>query len=216
MINTILFDFDGTLVNTNDVIIESFKYTFKHYLGIDVPVSKITTFFGEPLVVTMAREFPEVDSNEAIETYRTYQTEHADKLVKSFEGVPEMLQDLKDSGFRLAIVTSRTTKSTLNYLKMFDLQDFFEEIISCDDTKIHKPEPEPIYCALRKLGIEKDEAIMVGDGPFDVKCANNAGVKSALVGWRITSDKNEVVGEIRPDYEIKKPEDMIKLLERIC
>jgi len=216
MINTILFDFDGTLVNTNDVIIESFKHTFMHYLGYEPEISKITKFFGEPLIVTMKREFPDVDPEEAMETYRTFQFEKAQHLVKIFDGITEMLQDVSDAGFRLAIVTSRTTASTLNYLKKFELEDFFEVIVSCDDTTIHKPEPEPILLALKKLGIEKEEAIMIGDGPFDIKCANNAKVKSILVGWRITDNDNEVVGKIKPDYEIKKPEDLVGLLERIC
>ena len=69
----ILFDFDGTLVNTNDIVIASFQYTFNYYKGYDEDVSKITSFFGEPLVITMAREFPETTPEEAMATYRSFQ-----------------------------------------------------------------------------------------------------------------------------------------------
>lgn len=215
MIKYLLFDFDGTIVNTNDVIIESFQATYEHFYGGRVDEEKITRVFGEPLMVTMARDFPMVSIENAMQFYRQYQFSHADELVKEFPGIKEMLDELKDLGYKMVIVTSRTTESTLKYLNMFNLAEYFDDIVSCDDTTIHKPNPEPIYIALSKLNAKKEEAIMIGDGHFDIKCANNAGVKSILVGWRITADGNPLVGECKEDYISETPKDIVKLLKEL-
>lgn len=212
MINTVLFDFDGTLVNTNDVIIASWQHTYRHYLGREESLERITSCFGEPLLITMEREFPGVDPEEAADVYRDYQKLKADELVKVFEGIPELLEALKQAGYRIAIVTSRTRESAERYLDMLGLGNYFEDMVSCEDTNIHKPNPEPILLCLKKLGISRDEAIMVGDSPFDIKCANNAEVKSVLVDWRITSDNGAVISDARADYEIAEPMDLMAVL----
>ena len=212
MITTVLFDFDGTLVNTNDVIIASWQHTYRHFTGKEETLEKITRCFGEPLLLTMEREFPGIDSEVSAEIYRTYQQENADDLVKIFPGIEELLRNLEKAGYRIAIVTSRTRESAERYMGMFGIEKYFENMVSCEDTDIHKPNPEPILCCLKKLGIEKDEAIMVGDSPFDIKCANNAGVKSVLVDWRITGTGADEVKDAKEDFVIKEPADLLDVL----
>lgn len=215
MINTVLFDFDGTLVNTNDVIIASWQHTYMHYLGREESLEKITACFGEPLLLTMEREFPEVDPRESAEVYRNFQKENADELVKIFPGIEELLESLKTDGFRMGVVTSRTRESAQRYMDMFGIGDYFEEMVSCDDTDIHKPNPEPILLCLKKMGITAEEALMVGDSPFDIKCANNAGVKSVLVGWRITGDGQTLIDDAREDFTISEPSELVGVLKRL-
>jgi len=215
MINTILWDFDGTLLNTNDVILESWQHTYEHYYGKRMPVEHITKCFGEPLLVTMAREFPDVPPRDSAEVYREYQKDIAYTWAKSIPGVFELVEYLKDKGYKQCIVTSRTTESTLRYLDLFDKKDLFDGMVTCDDTEKHKPEPEPILLGLEKMKSAKDEALMIGDGVFDVKCANNAGVKSVLVGWRITDTDNAVIEDAVHDYETETPEDLKKLIESL-
>ena len=215
MINTVLFDFDGTLVNTNDVIIASWQHTYMYYLGREESLEKITACFGEPLLLTMEREFPEVDPRESAEVYRNFQKENADELVKIFPGIEELLEGLKTDGFRMGVVTSRTRESAQRYMDMFGIGDFFEEMVSCDDTEIHKPNPEPILLCLKKMGITAEEALMVGDSPFDIKCANNAGVKSVLVGWRITGDGQTLIDDAREDFTISEPSELVGVLKRL-
>ena len=213
MINTVLFDFDGTLVNTNDVIIASWQHTYKHYRGREESIEKITACFGEPLLITMAREFPEVAPEESAEVYRQFQQQNAHLLVKIFPGIVDLLKALKEAGYRMGIVTSRTRESALRYMDMFGITEYFEAMVTCDDTTVHKPNPEPILLGLEKMGITKDEAIMIGDSPFDIKCANNAGVKSVMVDWRITCDNSALITDAVWDYEIKQPMDLMKVLE---
>jgi pyrophosphatase PpaX len=103
----------------------------------------------------------------------------------------------------------------LRYLDLFDKKDLFDGMVTCDDTEKHKPEPEPILLGLEKMKSAKDEALMIGDGVFDVKCANNAGVKSVLVGWRITDTDNAVIEDAVHDFETETPEDLKKLIESL-
>ncbi|MBQ9960907.1 MAG: HAD-IIIA family hydrolase [Firmicutes bacterium] len=214
MVNTVIFDFDGTLIDTNDVILASWQHTYRHFLGHDVSVEHITKTFGEPLMKTLAREFPDVPPQESAEVYRTYQRKMAADMVKLFPGVVEMLQTVKDRGYKIGIVTSRTKESTMNYLEMFNIGGFFDGLVSCDDTSIHKPNPEPLLMGLEKLGASAEESIMVGDSIFDIKCANNAGVKSVLVDWRVASD-NENLSQCQIDYKITAPLELIKVLEEV-
>ena len=215
MINTVLFDFDGTLVNTNDVIIASWQHTYMYYLGREESLEKITACFGEPLLLTMEREFPEVDPRESAGVYRNVQKENADELVKIFPGIKELLESLKTDGFRMGVVISFTRESAQRYMDMFGIGDYFEEMVSCDDTDIHKPNPEPILLCLKKMGITAEEALMVGDSPFDIKCANNAGVKSVLVGWRITGDGQTLIDDAREDFTISEPSELVGVLKRL-
>ena len=211
----ILFDFDGTLVHTNDVIVASWQHTYNHYLGHEVPVEHITACFGEPLLLTMAREFPGVDPKESAEVYRSFQVENADRLVTIFPGIKELLAELKKAGYVLGIVTSRTRESALRYMDMFDITSYFDDLVTCDDTTVHKPNPEPLLLAMSRLGAAPEESLMIGDSPFDIKCANNAGVDSVMVNWRITCDETSLIDDAKVDYWIHKPSDLVELLKTI-
>ena len=215
MINTILWDFDGTLVDTNEVILESWQTTYEHYYGHRMPVEHITKCFGEPLLVTMAREFPDVPPKDSAEVYRSYQRDIAYVWAKSIPGVFELVEDLKNKGYKQCIVTSRTHESTLRYLDLFGKRDLFDGLVTCDDTDKHKPDPEPILLGLEKMKASREEALMVGDGVFDIKCANNAGVKVALVGWRITDADNSIIKDAVTDFETETPEDLKEFIERL-
>lgn len=212
MIDTVIFDFDGTLVNTNDVIIEAWQHTYKFYSGNEMPVDHITKCFGEPLLITMAREFPEVAPEESAEVYRLHQREKADELVKLFPGIEDMLKAVKAAGYKVGVVTSRTKESTEFYMEKFGITDYFDSIVSCDDTDKHKPNPEPLLLGLRKLGAEAKSTLMVGDSAFDIKCANNAGVKSVLVDWRITG-ADDKLKDCKVDYMIENPMGLLDVLK---
>lgn len=214
MIDSIIFDFDGTLINTNDVIIEAWQYTYRYYGMGEQPVEHITGCFGEPLLITMAREFPDVDPRESAQVYRNRQTEKAEELVSLFDDIPELLEALKREKYKIGIVTSRTRESTLRYLERFGIEKYFDGIVTCDDTDKHKPDPEPVLMGLEKLGTDAARALMVGDSYFDMKSANGAGVKTVLVGWRVTS-ANENIGECTVNYSISEPMDLMEILKEM-
>ena len=214
MIKSIIFDFDGTLVNTNDVIIEAWQHTYRHYGQDEKPVEHITKCFGEPLLVTMAREFPQVDPEESAQVYRDPQIAKAEELVTLFDDIPDLLSALREAGYKIGIVTSRTRQSTLGYLRQFKITEYFDGIVTCDDTDKHKPDPAPVLMGLKKLDTAAEEALMIGDSSFDMKSANNAGVKTVLVGWRVAA-ANEDVGECTVNYSIARPMDLMEILKEM-
>lgn len=208
-IKAVLFDFDGTIMDTNTIILESWEHTFNTVLGRDPVHEEIVATFGEPLDITMAKMFPDRDTNEMVEIYRSYQRNIYKDAITMFPGTREVIHALKEKGYKVAIVTSRFWKSTRTGLYKFDISDMFDAVVSAEDTNIHKPDPTPILLCLEKLGISAEEAIMVGDSKFDILCARNAGVRSVLVSWTISVNE-EQRRELAPDYYIT---DAAQLLE---
>ena len=212
----IVFDFDGTIINTNDVIIASWQATWEKFLGYRESISEIKDTFGETLKYTTSVRFPECDSDEVIAYYRDWQFAHCDEMVYLFDGIVDMLKTLRDKGYKTAIATSRTHEGTMKYLNQFGIADYFDAVVTMEDVKNHKPNPETCLMALEKLGAKPSEAVMLGDTRFDIGCANNAGVDSILVGWgEVTTEARLKEIGYEPTYCIDHPDDLIALLEYI-
>ncbi len=213
-INTVLLDFDGTLMDTNDLILNSWQHTFRTITGKDGDVEIIKKTFGEILAKSMADFFPDFPVDDGIEIYRNYQIGRFADDISLFPNMKELAVKLKAGGYKLAVVTSRLRKSTVDGLDAFDLTRYMDAIVTAEDCEKHKPDPEPILAALRKLGVKPENAMMIGDSKYDVGCANNAGVTSVLVEWAIAKYDREKEGIFRPDYIISKPEEVWDILEK--
>jgi len=211
-INTVLFDFDGTIMDTYDVIIGSWQHTFKTIDGKERPVDEILSTMGEPLALTMTKLFPAVDAAEAISVYRSYHRDNFGERIKLFPGMKELLASLKERGYKLGLVTSRLTGTTMEGLEKYGIKEYFDAVVTADDTEKHKPDPEPVNITLKKLCALPEESIMVGDTRFDILCARNAGVKSVLVGWAIAVSEEDKTGTDAPDHIIEKAEDLLEIL----
>lgn len=207
-IDTILFDFDGTVMNTNNVIIQSWQHTFRTLEGDERPVEDIVETFGEPLVTTMKRFFPEVPAQKAVDIYRSYHYERFEDLISIFPGISDLLAQLKEQGYKTALVTSRLRGTTDRGMKKYDLDQYFDAVITMEDCTKHKPDPEPINIALEKLGSSPERAVMLGDTMYDIKCARNAGVKSILVSWAMAVTKDDLAGPDAPDHVIETADDL--------
>ncbi|NLY81483.1 MAG: HAD family hydrolase [Clostridiales bacterium] len=208
----IIFDFDGTIMDTNDLILNSWQHTFKHFEGKERSIEEIYETFGETLTYSMQNLLPNVETGLAIEKYREYQVVHSDEQIKIFDDIVKLLDELKNRDLLLSIVTSRLRNTTMKYLKSFDLLDYFDVIVTCDDTNIHKPKPEPALIALKKLNVRKDETIMVGDTRFDIGCANSAGIDSVLVNWGVAYRQENLPSEFIPKYVINKPMELLEVI----
>ena len=211
-IKAVLFDFDGTLMDTNTIILESWKHTFNTVLGRDPVHEEIVASFGEPLDVTMARLFPDRDTDEMVTTYRHYQRHIYQDEITMFPGTKEAILALKARGILVGIVTSRLWSSTKQGLYKFDISDMVDAVVSAEDTTIHKPDPAPCLLCLEKLGVGADEAIMVGDSKFDILCARNAGVLSCLVAWSISVNEAQR-RELSPDFFITEASQILDIVE---
>lgn len=205
----IIFDFDGTIANTNDVIIESWQAAFKKYLGHEIPVPEIEMTFGETIEYTIKNKLPDKEWTEVRDFFRAYQRDECKTQVTVFPGVPELLRELKHRGYVLAIATSRTKTSYHAYMERIGLKNYFDVEITLEDVSAHKPDPECLYAVLNKLGAKPEEAIMIGDTRFDIGSAVNAGVDSVMIRW------SHAIGEMtwEPTYYVDKPEEILKIVE---
>lgn len=212
-INTVLFDFDGTIMDTNDVIMQSWQHTFRTVEGKERPEEGIIETFGEPLFITMEKLLPQIPVEEGVSIYREYHYSNFTDLIDVFPGIIDLLKELKSRGYKVGLVTSRLRQTTDIGLQKYEMEQYFDAIVTCDDTDKHKPDPEPIYIALDRLDSKAEESIMIGDSMFDILCAKNAGVKAGLVSWALAFSEEDKIGVNAPDYIIEKAEDLLNILE---
>lgn len=209
MIKGIFFDLDGTLINTNKLIVSSFQYVFKENLDLMVEEQEIVQYFGEPLSYTMAK-YTEDRVDELVQKYVEYSLSIHDEYTEGFNGVEEGLCYLREKGFKLAVVTSKRRNTALRGLRLFDLEKYFDVIISPEDTEKHKPCGEPVLKACEVLNLSPEEVLMVGDSHNDILCGRNAGSKTCLVKY--TALPLEKLLEHKPDYVIESIEDIINII----
>lgn len=210
-ITTVLFDYDGTLMDTNDIIVESWQHTFRTLTGKEGDVKEILKTFGEPLRDTIIQFFPKHDTEEAIEIYRSYQVSFYQKLIHMFPGMKELLHSLKERGYKVGLVTSRLRPTTMEGLEKYGISDRFDAIVTAEDTNRHKPDPEPALIALKRLKSRPEEALMVGDTRFDMGCGKNAGAHTVMVGWAMAPPSEEYP----PQYRINHPEELFEVISKI-
>lgn len=183
-ITTILFDLDGTLINTNELIVASFTHTLERYFPGQYQRQDMIDFIGEPLEDSFEKVDPE-RVEELVRVYREHNVANHDELVEEFEGVFDTLKILHERGFKLGVVTSKKRKTATMGLKFFNLEPFFDAIVTVDDVEHAKPHPEAIYGALSMLDASPETAMMVGDSVFDIGAGKNAGTTTAGVAWTI-------------------------------
>lgn len=207
--STVLFDLDGTLVNTNHLIVHSFQHVLRQELNLEVPAEELYAYFGEPLPLTMARWSPE-RALELTDLYRIFNMEQHDLLIRRFDGVNEAVSDLFKAGVRLGVVTSKRVDAARKGLQACDLERYFETVVGMDETERHKPHPDPALLALRRLGVPPgSNVLMVGDSKFDMLCGKSAGLQTAAVGWTVQS--RESLAETKPDFWIDDPRQLVSL-----
>ncbi len=213
-IDTVLFDFDGTVMNTNDVIMMSWQHTFRTLEGREEDPEVLLKTFGEPLEITMKKFFPDIPTDEAIEVYRSFHRDNFGELISLFPGMKELIQEVKARGYKVGLVTSRLLNTTMQGLEKYGIKQYFDAVITADDTTKHKPDPEPVNIVLEKLGSVPEHTIMLGDTLFDLLCARNAKVKSVLVSWSLAlgGKTKEDLGDAAPDYIIDDPKELLEII----
>jgi pyrophosphatase PpaX len=211
----VLFDLDGTLIDSVELIVSSARYAFSDRDGRRPTDAEWVTGLGTPLI-TQFREWAR-DEDEVtylVKRYREYQMAHHDILTRPYEGMREALGELRAEGHRAAIVTSKLNALARRGLVCTGIDDGFECIVGCDDTTKHKPDPEPVLVALDRLGIPPERAAFVGDSPFDMAAGNAAGVYTvgALWGPFSKADLEAVPGGVRAFAE--RPQDVPRVVAR--
>ena len=210
--STYLFDLDGTLIDSIELIMESFRHTFRINLGAGPTPDQERRWregFGTPLRIQLAK-FVSVDQvDDLVDGYRTFTHEHHDRLIRPYSGISEALLALQRSGVRMSIVTSKTNQLARRGLQLFDLEDYFETVVGMDDVSEHKPHPAPVIEALSRMSVEASNVVFVGDSPHDICAGRDAGVGTAAVVWG-PFKKTAFVNAV-PDYWLSKPGELLNL-----
>ena len=198
-LEAVLFDFDGTLVDTMELIHQSMRHATSSVLGREMGREELMANVGQPLPAQMEAFDPE-KVLELLEAYRLYNEEHHERLIREYPDVAASLARLKQAGLRLGVVTSKRRHSVEMALNSFPaLREVTDVFVTMEDTTEHKPRPEPLLKGLEMLGgIPPERAAYVGDAPFDVAAARAAGTVSVAVSWGAFTD--EALREAGPDH----------------
>ncbi|MFD3262171.1 pyrophosphatase PpaX [Paenibacillus lentus] len=204
-IDTVLFDLDGTIVDTNELIIASFQHVLDKHKQPHTR-EQIIPYMG----MTLEQQFQAFsgwqDVAELVTDYRSFNTVHHDTMVKGFPHVDEVISALKDKGIKVGIVTTKIRPSTMRVLELFGLLKYMDTIVTVQDVTHPKPHPEPVLTAMERLNADPKRTLMVGDSPADIKSAQAAGALSAAVAWSLKGA--EELKKYNPDYIL---EDMLDL-----
>lgn len=179
---TVLFDFDGTIVDSGAMILASFRHATRTVLAREIPDAELAAAVGGSTIFEQMRSFDADRVDELVEAYREHSTPLHDEL-RAFHGMEELLARLRDEGRRLGIVTAKQRRTIELAFRVLDLERFFDAVVTADSTARHKPDPEPVREALRLLGSASHEAALVGDSPFDMGAGSAAGVFTVGVSW---------------------------------
>ena len=211
-LSTFLFDLDGTLIDSIDLILRSYRHTMQvHRANAPLPPDDIwMKGLGTPLWVQFRNWTEDEAEIEAmVATYRTYNLTHHDALVKPYEGVVAEVLKLQKKGKRLGLVTSKLKDGAMKGLRLAGLDQAFEIVIGAGDVTHPKPHPEPVLAALDLLGTPAAEAVFIGDSRHDMECGRAAGVQTAAVLWGPFDRAH--LADLTPDYWLEKPDDLRQL-----
>lgn len=181
----VLFDLDGTLIDSNEIIIESYFHAFKTFRpDLTLTRDDVLTFIGPTLEMVFREYVPEDQIESMIQTYRAYYVANEGHHHTLYPGVVKGLMDLKNLGVKLSIVTSKYKEAAWRSFTHYQLDTFFDAFVALDDVQNPKPDKEPVEVALKRLG-GADYAIMIGDNHGDILSGQNAGIEGAGVAWSI-------------------------------
>ncbi|MDR0268909.1 pyrophosphatase PpaX [Paenibacillus sp.] len=212
MIDTILFDLDGTIIDTNELIITSFMHVLEKHQLAPLKREEIIPKMGTTLEHQLQHFSGMGDITALMASYRSYSNEHHDAMVRLFPHVEEVVKQLHAKGIRLGVVTTKNKPGTIRVMEMFDLKKYMGAVITVNDVDHPKPHAEPVLKAVDMLGSEPSRTLMVGDSPADIQSAKAAGVKSAGVAWSLKGE--DALLEYKPEYILKDMRDLYLLLEQ--
>ena len=210
-IRTVLFDLDGTLIDSIELILASYRHTLSAHGRPPVADSEWMRGVGTPLRVQLqpwARS-PE-DLQTLVATYRDFNLANHDRMITAFPGVVDLVRAVRSAGLRTAVVTSKTREGTRRGLNLIGLEQAIEILVCADDVKNPKPHPEPVKRAVALLGADPASTIFVGDSIHDLRSGREAGVLTGAVLWGPFG--REELEPAAPDYWLEGPQVLHKLL----
>ncbi len=191
-VQAVLFDLDGTLVDTTELILSSHEHTLRRHLRNRAQPERpeILRYVGRSLIETL-HEYAVSDqaadvaesAEQMLQTYREYQRANHDAMIRSFEGMREVLAALQERGYNLGVVTSKMEATARPALEMYDLAQYLPLGVFHDDTELHKPNPAPLLLAAEKGGLDTESTVYVGDSIHDMAAGRAAGMRTIAALW---------------------------------
>jgi len=204
----VLFDLDGTLIDSGAIILASFRHATRTVLRRRIPDAELAAMVGGSTIHEQMRSIDEDHVDELVRVYREHNEPLHDDL-EAFEGVEHVLAELKDQGRRLGIVTAKRRRTVDLAFAVLPLGPYFDVVVTAETTKRHKPHPEPVLVALEGLGAAPSDAAFVGDSPFDVEAGKAAGVFTVAVAWGNIHPVEALAGA---DALVESPEQLLDVL----
>lgn len=200
----VVFDLDGTVVDSVELIIVSFQHAIREVLGREVSREEAVAWVGRPLREQMEMFSPE-HADELVRVYREFNHREHDRMLKLYDGITHLLEALKEIGVKVGLVTSKSRYTTEMAFALTGIEKYFDASVCADESTGNKPAPDPILTCLGELGVPPREAVYVGDSPADIQAARAAGVRSVAVSWgvfdaeRLRAEKPDVLVHTIPE-----------------
>lgn len=210
---TVLFDLDGTLVDSIELIVSAAMNAFASRPGPAPSEAEIRITIGRPLTTTFGPWL--VDDDDLpflIAKYREFQLEHHDRLTTAYDGIVDAVVGLDTAGCLMGIVTSKVGFMAERALEHVGLSRYMRCVIASDSTTKHKPDPEPVLMALERLGTPASDALFVGDSPYDMQAARAAGVHALGVAWGAFPAR--VLQEAGAESVLQRPVELLPYIRR--
>lgn len=213
MYQAVIFDLDGTLLNTLDDLKDGVNYALRLNGYPERSLEEIRRFVGNGIRKLIERAVPEgIDAQEQEKVFlefRSYYTDHCRVKTCPYEGIMELLQYLKEHGIAMAIVSNKNDAAVKELAKYY-FSDYIEVAIGEREGIQKKPAPDSVFEAMRLLGVDKEQAVYVGDSDVDRATAANAGLDCISVTWGFREE--EMLRELKPEYLIRKPEEIVGIV----
>jgi pyrophosphatase PpaX len=206
-----LYDLDGTLIDSVDLILDSYRHTLTRHHGTAPDDAVWLAGLGTPLRAQLqpfARDANELE--QMVATYRDFNFTHHDTMIRPFPGTRSTLEYLKELGVKLGIVTSKLQHGLRRGLRVCGLEDLFAVLVAADDVTKHKPDPAPVFKALDLLQVRSDRTLFVGDSPHDMAAGRAAGVSTAAALWG--PFKRGQLALHSPDHWLSRPNEVTSLI----
>ena len=207
---TVLFDLDGTLIDSGDLILASFRHATTTVLGRTYPDEVLMANVGGHGIHAQMRLFDELRADELVRVYREHNIGSYHE-VRTFPGIEQVLERLHGQRRALGVVTVKSRPTVDVTFEVLPLRHYFRAIVTGDDTERHKPAPDPLQLALEQLGANPAGAVYIGDSPFDVQAAKAAGMTAVAVGWGRIHPRERLEAE-EPDLLVDAPEELLREL----
>lgn len=206
----ILFDLDGTLIDTNELIMTSFMYSLNQVHPDVFTREQVLAVMGKPLR-EMMEHFDPQRADELVEIYLEHNLRHHDEYVSAFPHVLEVVKELHENAYRMALVTTKRRTTAQRGLTLTGLDAYIPHAICLEDSRKHKPDPEPLQMAMKLIDADPQKTIMIGDNSVDILGAKNAGVASCGVAWSMRG--KEHLREYAPDFLIDDIRELLAIVK---